>query len=249
MHRELGDLLVPTLFRRNIALYMLDHEGHGRSGGLQGLITSMPNLAHDFAQFTLATSSRHPGTPLFIMGESMGGAVAMLTVLDGGLLRDCVRGCILSAPLCGVKPELMPHRWAISALTWLAYIAPTLPATPLPDMNDLAAKHLDYIAKSRANPLNYHGRMRLRTALELHYSTLDIEKRFSELTVPLLILHGGDDDIISSDVSRSLHEAAQSTDKSLFVYEGFWHGIFVEGLRAAEDVAAWIEPRISALGK
>ena len=174
----------------------------------------------------------------------MGGAVAMTAVLDGGLLRDRVNGCILSAPLCGIKPELVPHRWAISALTWLAYVAPALPATPLPDMNDMATKHLDYIAKCRANPLNYHGRMRLRTALELHHSTMDIEKRFSELTVPLLVLHGGDDDIISADISRKLHAAAQSRDKSLIVYTGFCHGIFVEGPRAVEDVAAWIEARL-----
>ena len=63
------------------------------------------------------------------------------------------------------------------------------------------------------------------------------------VTVPALVLHGGDDRIVLPYASRKLYEALASADKTLKIYEGLRHEIFneVEREKVLSDVAEWLE--------
>lgn len=63
--------------RRGFVVYSLDAEGHGRSGGNFGVISSLEGLARTFAEAIEEIASRHPRSPIFLKGASMGGLMAL----------------------------------------------------------------------------------------------------------------------------------------------------------------------------
>ena len=78
---------------------------------------------------TEIVAERHPIAPLFLVGESMGGAVAMaaLSAPDGGPLRERVAGTVLIAPAVWSRDTMAGHERA--ALWFFTTFLPWLPVT------------------------------------------------------------------------------------------------------------------------
>jgi alpha-beta hydrolase superfamily lysophospholipase len=65
---------------------------------------------------------------------------------------------------------------------------------------------------------------------------------------PCLILHGGNDQIVTPDAARYFYERIASVDKQLKIYDGLYHEILNEPEKETviEDIHRWIEGRINA---
>lgn len=106
---------------RGIATYAYDQRGFGAAPG-RGYWWGIRALAADAAAASRILRRRHPGVPLYLLGESMGGAVAAVAV-TGGAGRPVVDidGVILAAPAVwgratmGLLPRLM--LWAAVRVT------------------------------------------------------------------------------------------------------------------------------------
>ncbi|MCI0461689.1 MAG: lysophospholipase, partial [Gemmataceae bacterium] len=66
----------PYLALRGILTYAYDQRGFGASAG-PGIWAGSERLVADVYELTRLLRRRHPGVPLYLLGESMGGAVAM----------------------------------------------------------------------------------------------------------------------------------------------------------------------------
>ena len=92
------------------AVYALDHRGHGRSEGPRALIDRLDNAVADLDQLVVQASAEHPAAPVYMLGHSMGGTVAVrYAVLHGEQLA----GLILSGPLAaleGAPPAVARYR-------------------------------------------------------------------------------------------------------------------------------------------
>ena len=100
----------------------------------------------------------------------------------------------------------------------------------------------------RKNKLIYQDNPRLKTALELLRTSMDVEDSLAEVSMPFFILHGEADTVTDPEVSRALYEHAASTDKAIKLYPGMWHGLTagepddnVELVFA--DIVAWLNKR------
>jgi hypothetical protein len=64
-----------------------------------------------------------------------------------------------------------------------------------------------------------------------------------QLTMPLLALHGTKDRLTAPSGSRALIRAAPSSDKTLRIYDGYFHDLLHEpnGNVVADDILAWID--------
>ena len=64
--------------------------------------------------------------------------------------------------------------------------------------------------------------------------------------LPVLVMHGSDDAMTSSEGSEVFLEAVSSRDKALKIYKGLYHEIFnePERLEVLGDLGAWLESRI-----
>ncbi len=83
-----------------------DQAGHGLSPGIPGYVASYTALIDDTVAFVKHVRSEYSavnltGIPVFLIGESMGGAVAIATAVSARVVLD---GVLLLAPMCGMDP-------------------------------------------------------------------------------------------------------------------------------------------------
>lgn len=102
------------LAERGIASYAYDQRGFGGAPN-RGYWAGTPALTGDVRAAVAAVRARHPGTPVYLFGESMGGAVLM--VLMAGPQPPEVAGVILAAPAVWGRAS-MP--WYQTTLLWMA---------------------------------------------------------------------------------------------------------------------------------
>ncbi|XP_010922434.1 caffeoylshikimate esterase isoform X2 [Elaeis guineensis] len=218
------------LAKAGFAVYGIDYEGHGKSSGLQGYIRSFDSLVNDCSDyFTCVCERRENKMKMrYLLGESMGGAVVLLLHRKKPTYWD---GAVLVAPMCK-----------------LSKIIPTWKLIPTQDIIDSAIKNPEWREEVRNNPYCYKGKPRLKTGYELLMVSLDIEKNLHQVTLPFIVVHGGDDIVTDPSVSRSLYETASSKDKTFNLYPGMWHALTSGEPQESidlvfSDIIAWLDER------
>lgn len=73
-----------------------------------------------------------------------------------------------------------------------------------------------------------------------------------QVTLPFLVLHGGDDIVTDPSVSKLLFEEASGRDKTFKLYPGMWHALTAELPDDVElvysDIISWLDERSDCAG-
>ncbi len=124
---------------------------------------------------------RHGAQRIVLMGWSMGGAIALQTLVSSGH-RDAIVGLVLDSPVVDWRTVLRFQAKETGV------------RGPLPDL----------AMSALSSPLT----ARLSGADEaIRFDRLDMVARADELHVPILLLHSDDDGYVPSDASHALAEA------------------------------------------
>ncbi len=237
-YRRAFDNLGRYLARRDISVVAYDQRGFGATSG-HGLWHGSQRLSADLATMTALLRQEYPGSPLYLLGESMGGAVALASL--GSAPLD-VAGTILVAPAVWSR-DTMPFYQR--AALWIA--AHTLPA------RRLTGEGLDLKPSDNIDMLRALGRDELvikATRVDVLYGVSNLMDT-ALLAAPdvrgnVLLLYGQHDDIIPSQPTCQLFEQlsnAATTQLTAIVYERGYH-MLTRDLQAEvvlEDIAAWID--------
>lgn len=147
-----------------------------------------------------------------------------------------------------ISEKVKPHPVVVTLLTQVEELIPTWKIVPTKDAIDSAFKDPLKREKIRKNKLIYQDKPRLKTALELLRTSMDVEDGLSEVRMPFFVLHGEADTVTDPEVSRALYQRAASADKTIKLYPGMWHGLTagepddnVELVFA--DIVAWLNKR------
>ncbi|KAL6190322.1 hypothetical protein ACLB2K_036720 [Fragaria x ananassa] len=229
------------------AVYAVDYPGFGLSEGLHGYISDFDELVDDvIEQFTsIKGRSEVKGLPFFIMGESMGGAVALKIHLKE---PDKWDGVILVAPMCKIADDVMPPAIVLKLLAFMSEVLPQAKLFPQKDITHLSYREPEKRKTAGYNVISYKDQMRSRTAVELLKATSDIEMHLDKVSSPLLILHGEADTVTDPLVSQLLYEKASSKDKTLKLYQDAYHCI-LQGepddtiFTVLDDIVTWLDSR------
>jgi acylglycerol lipase len=215
-------------------VHALDHRGHGRSNGARAMIGRLDQLVEDLGLFI-----RRVGGRPFLVGHSMGGAVALTYAIRHG---ETISGLVVSGPAVATEAVPAPLK-AITAT--LSKLAPTLPVFKIED--DAVSRDPLVVQRYQDDPLNHPGKLPARTLGEIMRGMDTIPRDAAALRVPLLLLHGGEDRLCPPEGSRVIHAGAGSADKTLKVYDGLYHEIFNEPEReqVLDDLVAWLAARVT----
>ncbi|KAL7563828.1 hypothetical protein ACA910_019559 [Epithemia clementina (nom. ined.)] len=238
--------------QKGIAVCAIEYEGHGLSDGPMGLISDFNQLVDDVADYAESVHERFPDTPLFLMGESMGGAVAYSLY---GRIRNLIQGVVFLCPMCKISDHMLPPKPVIDVLRWL--IGPSgddntswLGYLPIAPASGRMVTHKDeekLLLASRV-PLCFGRNPRLATARELIAVSQHISSNLKEFDAPFFVVHGLADTVTDPQLSQALYEESKSTDKSIKLYEGMWHSLFGEPDENADmvfhDCINWILDRV-----
>ena len=187
-----------------------------------------------------------PDVPVMLAGVSMGGLVATLAVLDAGIAPD---GLILVAPLLDVDMSAaMKAQAAIGGL--LARAVPNARITPGVEPRRLS-KDANAVREYVEDPRVFVGNLRVGLGYELLKGFVRARSRWREVSAPLLVLHGTDDEATDPRASRRFFDAATSADKKFVSLEGACHLICHEAggaRRVMDEVLAFVTSRAARGG-
>ncbi|CAL1374291.1 unnamed protein product [Linum trigynum] len=231
----------------------IDHQGHGFSDSLDGFIHHMPDInpvVDDCIDlFTDFRASHAPGLPAFLYSESLGGAIALLVTLKQQ--KGAWDGLILNAAMCGLTPKFNPS-WPLERLlSAVAAVIPTWRVVPTGATSPDVSYKVEWKRKlAMASPRWSGARPRTATVLELLRVCMELQGRFEEVEVPLLISHGGDDVVCDPACVEELYRRASSKDKTLKIYPGLWHHMVGEEEESVNlvfgDMIAWLKARVDS---
>jgi len=229
--------LGPYLATQGILTFAYDQRGfgatarRGRWGGEERLIADLKTL-------TRLLRKRHPGLPLFLLGESMGGAVIMASATQADTGAD---GIVLVAPAVWSRDTMHPiQRWALKV------VAHTLPFLELTGsgLEIRPSDNLDMLRAYRADPLVIKG-----TRVDALWGVTNLMDlamtRAGRLPGPTLVLYGEHDEIIPDGAFCALLDRipADRRDIRVVLYREGWHMLTrdLQGKRVMADIAAWLQ--------
>ncbi|WP_171034088.1 alpha/beta fold hydrolase [Lichenicoccus roseus] len=116
--RDAWELAGPALAGQGIAVFAPDQRGFGAAPG-RGRWPGTDRLVDDAAQMARLAAVAEPGLPLYVMGESMGGAVALCLAARSD--HPVFAGVVLLAPAVWSSTQMSPlltaSLWAASTFT------------------------------------------------------------------------------------------------------------------------------------
>lgn len=216
-------------------VYALDHRGHGDSEGPRALIDRIALAVADIDTLIGIARTEQPGRPLFLLGHSMGGALAVEYAIAH---QDRIDGLVLSAPAADVGAASAFERVAGRVLSTIAPKAGVFAV----DAEGIS-RDPEVVRAYVEDPRVFHGKLPARTVSELVEAARTMPERVPAITLPLLVLVGAADPIVPPDAARMIESRAGSEDKRLIEYEGLFHEILNEPEqdRVMDDLVAWLD--------
>ncbi|MCW0073020.1 lysophospholipase, partial [Burkholderia pseudomallei] len=151
-----------SLNAAGIAVLAIDLRGHGQSPGKRAWVDRFDDYLND-ADALVAEAARG-NTPLFLMGHSMGGAVAALYAIERVPARGhALTGLVLSSP--ALAPGRDVPRWMLAMSRFISRVWPNFPAIRIDAA--LLSRDPAVVAANRADPLVHHRAVPARTGAEI----------------------------------------------------------------------------------
>jgi len=227
--------------KRGIATYADDQRGFGAAPE-RGFWPSRAALAADVATAARILRRRYPGVPLYLLGDSMGGAVAVVAMTrESGTPVPDIDGLILTAPAV----------WGRSTMDLLPRVALWAGVRLMPGLTltgrGLEKKPSDNIAMLRA--LSRDPLVIKETRVDTIYGLVDLMDAALDsaplLETPLLVMYGAKDEIVPKAPIRrfvgSLPPECRRRARLAWYEEGY-HMLLrdLEGPVVTADVATWV---------
>lgn len=215
-----------------------DLRGHGRSPGERSYVERFDDYLLDVDALMAKARELAAGRPLFLMGHSMGGAIALRWLAQR---KQPVAGLILSSAALKIGGDVPRLLVALAPLLsrWLPHLRGTRldPATISRDPAAVAAYVNDPLVSLLAPPA--------RTGAELLQAMEANRAAAAGLALPVYLFHGDADRLTDPDGSRDIHERWGGSDKTLRLWPGSRHETFNdldrEGVVA--ELLGWILAR------
>jgi len=234
-YANLVDYFVP----KGYAVYSFDQRGHGRSEGLRCYVGRFSEYVQDLDTFIGMIRNEYEQAKIFPVGHSMGATIAVAYAVR---YQDRLAGLLLSGAALKIGSTVSPVLMAMAKV--LSLLLPKTGTTVL-DASTLSRDRA--VVDGYVNdPLVYRGKIRARLGAELIRITRELPSAIPEIKLPVLIMHGADDRLSDPEGSRMLFERVGSEDRTLKLYEGFYHEIFNEPEREQVfwDIGAWLAAHV-----
>ena len=231
--------LVNYFVPKGYAVYSFDLRGHGKSDGKRSYIERFSYYIDDLQTFFNLVRTENPNTKTFMVGHSMGSTIAIDYALQ---YPGELQGLINSGTTLKLGSSI--SKASILTAKILSVILPKMGVSAL-DPGGIS-RDPAVVAAYVNDSLNYTGKLSARFGVELLKTMQMLRSRLSEISLPLLIMQGSQDRISDPSSSKLLFDGVSSKDKTMKIYEGFYHEIFndPERQQVFSDIEAWLKARV-----
>lgn len=243
---------VQSFVEQGFGVFGIDHEGHGRSGGLHGMFNDVTTLAYDLVAYIqhVKSDEKFSSKNVFMIGSSMGGLIMMraaLALKDSGH-SNLVSGIVASSCLLYVHGNSNPSAAAQKLARVVKKIAPSVPLVAGNKGKNCNPEMFEEVETDvRDDPLFYSGNLRIASGLALKDCIAYVKPKLDQIDIPLMLQHGTGDRVCDVKGSEEILSKANCEDKMLKTYDGGAHNLehevshFVCKVRT--DRLEWLDAR------
>lgn len=230
------------LAQQQLTLLSYDQRGFGSTAG-HGYWHGSQRMIDDSLIMLKLLQQKYPGKPLFLLGESMGGAIVLASLhQQHHEPGNTIAGAVLIAPAIWSR-QWMP--WYQRALLWLA--AHTVPAKPL------TGEGLDLKPSDNIEMLQAMGRDPLvikATRVDVLYGVTNLmdlaTKTSTDSKQPVLILYGKHDQIVPREPTCEWLYILPNENKAMreiIIYEHGYHMLNrdLQAQNVLDDITRWVK--------
>ncbi|GAB2697877.1 alpha/beta fold hydrolase [Paenibacillus thermoaerophilus] len=218
-----------------------DLRGHGRSGGRRGDAESYEHLLDDVDLALTRLREYAPDVPAFVWAHSYGGAIALNYAIRR---RPGLAGMVVTGPWLRLAFE--PPAWKLAVGQVFRRVWPSFTMK-----RGIRSGRLTRIAEAEADamsdPLN-HGVISARSFFGAKEHGLRALREADGLPSPILLMHGGDDQVTDAGASREL--ADRLGERCTFrLYEGMAHELHNDWCKdeMLGEALRWLDERTREL--
>ncbi|HXP96033.1 MAG TPA: lysophospholipase [Telmatospirillum sp.] len=225
------------LAKQGIAVYAYDQRGFGASIE-RGYWAGEAAMSDDLITAIRLIGARQAGKPLYLLGESMGGAVVMVTMARPDAPK--VAGVILSAPAVWGRSSMgflqRSALWVAShTMPWLTLSGRGLGITPSDNLDMLRRLSADPLVIKETRVDAIHGLCDLMD---------DAALAAAGLHGPILALYGDKDEVIpAAPTFKMLGDLPADSALTIAFYADGYHMLLrdLAAERVLMDIDAWIK--------
>jgi acylglycerol lipase len=219
------------------AVHAVDYRGHGRSEGGRVHVDHVGDYVADVRAALAEVRHRHLASPVFLLGHSQGGLIALKLALDD---PAAVAGIVITSPFLAVHPASRPSAFVRAMARVMLRIAPR---RPMPT-------HIDVGVLSRAPGV---GEAYARDPLVSHAASAgwlraigeaqrDVRARAPQLRVPTLLMASGGDRLVDPEATRHFARDAAPDVVDFVWWDGFYHEMLndIGREQVVARIVAWL---------
>jgi alpha-beta hydrolase superfamily lysophospholipase len=220
--------VVNELIPLNYGIYINDHRGHGKSDGTTNYVESFDLFIEDEKTFHDLIKKQHPDIPIFVLGHSMGSAIA---IYFAEKYQELLQGLILSGTGIRLGEEISPFLKFMSKI--MAKLAPKMKIDT--KLNPESLSHDPVVVKNyKEDPLVHYQKITTRLGNEMLKRFRNLKEVLMNLELPLLVQVGSEDVAIQG--IEELEGSFKMEDKTIKVYDGLYHEVYNEIKEEREKV-------------
>lgn len=209
-----------SLIQAGYTLISFDLRGHGKSEGPRGHTPSYEALMKDISSLLEVVNKQFPQLSSFLYGHSLGGNLVLNHILRR---QPQLKGVIVTGPWLRLSFEPPAFKIALGKIT--NYIWPSFSQKSGLNTKDLS--HVPEVVYAYENDPLAHDNISARMFIGIYQSGQWALEHASEFSLPLLLMHGGDDKIISVKASREFANK-KTKNCTLKIWDGLYHEIHNE---------------------
>ena len=215
-----------------------DVRGHGLSPGPRVHVDDFGLYADDAG--AVLDLARAAGGPLFLIGHSQGGLVALLRALRH---PEGLAGVVVSSPYLAAHPDAAPKSVKLALAAVLLRVSPGFligSGLPTGALSHDPAVERDYLAdplvSRKASPAWLRAARRAQE---------EVKAGAPRFPVPVLVMAAGDDRLVDPAAVREWAARAPAATTTFVEWPGFFHEMFNEvgKERVLERVVEWMDSR------
>jgi len=201
--------------KKNIGVFSFDLIGHGKSDGLKGHISNIKDFTDSIEEVLIQVRKRFINTPIIIFGHSLGGCLALNYLIERKS-KEISLAIISSA---WIETEIQIPKYLLIIQKVIHILFPKVRLSNRLDTKDLS-KDIKIIDKYKNDPL-VHDRISLNLLSKINKTIEKIKNKDYNIEIPVLIIHGKKDKIISYKGSELISKKIK--DSKLKLYDNVYH--------------------------
>lgn len=210
--------LVNALLQAGYMVYAHDHQGFGRSGGARCYVQGFHDYLNDITQVVSFARLRSPGLPCCLYGHSMGGLIGLLYLMEAPGAVDLA---VISSPSIQSHDLSFVNQVLKRILELVHRVRPQLTFRQRGSL-DILSRDWEEVQLALADSLGVPLRS-ARWVVEFFETMQEVSERAVEIQLPILMMQGLADAVVVPTATQEFFARIASEDKSLRLYEGYYH--------------------------